>query len=82
MPYSALNPAQAAPSLSNCFTTVPTSNISGSSSLSSSSQLSCMETELLRVDEIYSYLADCYNRKGDEVNFQKYNRLKEGVGGK
>ena len=41
-----------------------------------------METELLRVDEIYSYLADCYNRKGDEVNFQKYNRLKEGVGGK
>lgn len=38
------------------------------------------DTDVLR--EIYSYLADCYNRKGDQVNFQKYNTLKEGLGGK
>ncbi len=37
------------------------------------------DTDVLR--EIYTYLADCYNRKGDEGNFQKYNRLKEGLGG-
>lgn len=31
--------------------------------------------------QIYTYLADCYNRKGDQANYQKYNRLKEGLMG-
>jgi lipopolysaccharide biosynthesis regulator YciM len=38
------------------------------------------DTDVLR--EIYTYLAECYNQKGDQVNFEKYNRLKEGLGGK
>ncbi len=39
------------------------------------------ETDTDVIREIYTYLAECYNRKGDQVNFQKYNRLKEGLGG-
>ncbi|GAB4247164.1 MAG: hypothetical protein Kow0027_08760 [Saprospiraceae bacterium] len=39
------------------------------------------ETDTDTLREIYTYLAECYNQKGDQVNFEKYSRLKEGLGG-
>lgn len=37
------------------------------------------ETDTDVLIEIYSYLAECYNRKGDQANYQKYTRLKEEI---